>query len=260
MPGRPRREGKDDRLLESRVAAIDGERRRAEEILHGINQGLIDLGAVAFGGNTDDVLDQLERMTGVGRYRSKTPNVANFAAGCARATAVRNERRTRQAVTHSPFFRASDAGISRFFAPGSGADGIGGRQFRRRASRAWRPAGAPGRCRAPVRSAARHSDFREPHPREFFSPASAPARRPSAEKLELLADAGVEQAMVCRFNAAFAALSAEVVHRPGAGGRIVCATSSSVTISVLVAGAPVISRCCGRLASRMALPWRRWAA
>ena len=50
----------------------------------------------------------------------------------------------------------------------------------------------------------------EPHPREFFSPASAPARLTTfREKLELLADAGVEQAMVCRFNAAFAALSAE---------------------------------------------------
>ena len=50
----------------------------------------------------------------------------------------------------------------------------------------------------------------EPHPREFFSPASAPARLTTLrEKLELLADAGVEQAMICRFNAAFAALSAE---------------------------------------------------
>ena len=50
----------------------------------------------------------------------------------------------------------------------------------------------------------------EPHPREFFSPASAPARLTTLrEKLELLAEAGIEQAMVCRFNAAFAALSAE---------------------------------------------------
>ena len=50
----------------------------------------------------------------------------------------------------------------------------------------------------------------EPHPREFFSPASAPARLTTLrEKLELLAEAGVEQAMVCRFNAAFAALSAD---------------------------------------------------
>ena len=50
----------------------------------------------------------------------------------------------------------------------------------------------------------------EPHPREFFSPASAPARLSTLrEKLELLADAGVEQAMVCRFNKAFAALSAD---------------------------------------------------
>jgi len=50
----------------------------------------------------------------------------------------------------------------------------------------------------------------EPHPREFFSPVSAPARLSTLrEKLELLADAGVEQAMVCRFNKAFAALSAD---------------------------------------------------
>lgn len=49
----------------------------------------------------------------------------------------------------------------------------------------------------------------EPHPREFFSPASAPARLTTLrEKLELLAANGVEQAMVCHFNARFAALSA----------------------------------------------------
>lgn len=50
----------------------------------------------------------------------------------------------------------------------------------------------------------------EPHPREFFSPASAPARLTTfREKIELLGEAGVAQAMVCRFDAAFAALSAE---------------------------------------------------
>jgi riboflavin kinase / FMN adenylyltransferase len=50
----------------------------------------------------------------------------------------------------------------------------------------------------------------EPHPREFFAPDSAPARLTTLrEKLELLADLGVAQAMVCPFNAAFAALSAE---------------------------------------------------
>ena len=50
----------------------------------------------------------------------------------------------------------------------------------------------------------------EPHPREFFAPDSAPARLTTLrEKLELLADQGVAQAMVCPFNAAFAALSAE---------------------------------------------------
>lgn len=50
----------------------------------------------------------------------------------------------------------------------------------------------------------------EPHPREFFAPHSAPARLTTLrEKLELLAETGVCQAMVCPFNAAFAALSAE---------------------------------------------------
>src|SRR5574343_1954752 len=50
----------------------------------------------------------------------------------------------------------------------------------------------------------------EPHPREFFAPASAPARLTTLrEKLELLADCGAVQAMICPFNARFAALSAE---------------------------------------------------
>ena len=50
----------------------------------------------------------------------------------------------------------------------------------------------------------------EPHPREFFAPGSAPARLSTLrEKLELLADYGVRQAMVCPFNAAFAGLTAE---------------------------------------------------
>lgn len=50
----------------------------------------------------------------------------------------------------------------------------------------------------------------EPHPREFFAPDSAPARLTTLrEKLELLNECGAEQAMVCHFNAPFAALSAE---------------------------------------------------
>ena len=50
----------------------------------------------------------------------------------------------------------------------------------------------------------------EPHPREFFAPDSAPARLSTVrEKLELLADCGATQAMVCPFNACFAALSAD---------------------------------------------------
>ncbi len=50
----------------------------------------------------------------------------------------------------------------------------------------------------------------EPHPREYFSPASAPARLTRLrEKLELLAECGVDHVYVCRFNADFANLSAD---------------------------------------------------
>jgi len=50
----------------------------------------------------------------------------------------------------------------------------------------------------------------EPHPREYFSPADAPARLASLrEKLLLLAAAGVDRVHVCRFDARFAALSAD---------------------------------------------------
>jgi len=50
----------------------------------------------------------------------------------------------------------------------------------------------------------------EPHPREFFAPGSAPARLSTLrEKLELLGELGVEQTMVCPFNAGFAGLSAD---------------------------------------------------
>jgi riboflavin kinase/FMN adenylyltransferase len=50
----------------------------------------------------------------------------------------------------------------------------------------------------------------EPHPREFFSPTSAPPRLSTLrEKLELIADDGVQLAYVCHFNARFAALSAD---------------------------------------------------
>uniref|UniRef100_Q47BK4 Riboflavin biosynthesis protein n=1 Tax=Dechloromonas aromatica (strain RCB) TaxID=159087 RepID=Q47BK4_DECAR len=50
----------------------------------------------------------------------------------------------------------------------------------------------------------------EPHPREFFAPESAPARLSTLrEKLELLGDSGVSQVMICPFNGAFSALSAE---------------------------------------------------
>lgn len=46
----------------------------------------------------------------------------------------------------------------------------------------------------------------EPHPREYFAPADAPARLASLrEKLLLLEASGVDRVHVCRFNTAFAA-------------------------------------------------------
>jgi riboflavin kinase/FMN adenylyltransferase len=49
----------------------------------------------------------------------------------------------------------------------------------------------------------------EPHPREFFSPQSAPARLTRLrDKLELMAAGGVDRVHVIRFGAQFAALSA----------------------------------------------------
>jgi riboflavin kinase / FMN adenylyltransferase len=66
----------------------------------------------------------------------------------------------------------------------------------------------------------------EPHPREFFSPANAPARLTSMrEKLELFAEHGVENAYVCQFDAAFAAMDAaefiEQVLRRSLDARVV---------------------------------------
>ncbi len=49
----------------------------------------------------------------------------------------------------------------------------------------------------------------EPHPREFFSPETAPARLSALrEKLELLAEEGIALTTICRFDARFAALTA----------------------------------------------------
>ena len=50
----------------------------------------------------------------------------------------------------------------------------------------------------------------EPHPREFFAPDQAPTRLTSLrEKLELLADFGVDRVHLCRFNYAFAQITAD---------------------------------------------------
>lgn len=50
----------------------------------------------------------------------------------------------------------------------------------------------------------------EPHPREFFSPDQAPARLTSLrEKLERLAQSGVDRVHVCRFNYGLAQTTAE---------------------------------------------------
>ncbi len=49
----------------------------------------------------------------------------------------------------------------------------------------------------------------EPHPREFFTPDTAPARLSSLrEKLELFEMLGIDYVYVCRFNAEFAQMSA----------------------------------------------------
>jgi riboflavin kinase/FMN adenylyltransferase len=49
----------------------------------------------------------------------------------------------------------------------------------------------------------------EPHPREFFTPDTAPTRLSSLrEKLELFAGFGIDRVHVCRFNAQFAQMSA----------------------------------------------------
>ena len=49
----------------------------------------------------------------------------------------------------------------------------------------------------------------EPHPREFFTPEQAPTRLTSLrEKLELLAELGVDRVHICRFNSQFAKMSA----------------------------------------------------
>jgi riboflavin kinase / FMN adenylyltransferase len=51
----------------------------------------------------------------------------------------------------------------------------------------------------------------EPHPREFFAPQNAPARLSSMrEKLEYFEEAGVQKVFVCRFNQAFAGISAQL--------------------------------------------------
>jgi riboflavin kinase/FMN adenylyltransferase len=55
----------------------------------------------------------------------------------------------------------------------------------------------------------------EPHPREFFAPAQAPARLSSLrEKSELIEAAGIDRLHVCRFNQSFSSLSpAEFIER-----------------------------------------------
>ena len=50
----------------------------------------------------------------------------------------------------------------------------------------------------------------EPHPREFFAPDKAPTRLTSLrEKLELLAECGIERVHLCRFDYRFAQITAE---------------------------------------------------
>jgi len=60
----------------------------------------------------------------------------------------------------------------------------------------------------------------EPHPREFFAPDKAPTRLTSLrEKLERLAELGVDQVLVCRFDYDFARIAAgEFIERIVVGG------------------------------------------
>ncbi len=54
----------------------------------------------------------------------------------------------------------------------------------------------------------------EPHPREFFAPATAPARlTPLRDKAEALAALGIDHLFVCRFDAHFAARTPEAFVR-----------------------------------------------
>lgn len=61
----------------------------------------------------------------------------------------------------------------------------------------------------------------EPHPREFFSPADAPARlSPVRDKVDRLRRLGVDRVYVCRFDAAFSSQSPEVFARDILGARL----------------------------------------
>src|SRR5258707_9206472 len=58
----------------------------------------------------------------------------------------------------------------------------------------------------------------DPLPREYLAPEQAPARLSSLhERLGCIAQTGIETAFVERFDARFAALSAEEFHRPPPG-------------------------------------------
>jgi riboflavin kinase/FMN adenylyltransferase len=61
----------------------------------------------------------------------------------------------------------------------------------------------------------------EPHPREFFTPQSAPARLSSMrEKLEYFHEAGINDVFVMRFNQAFSAITASDFMHKGLTGAL----------------------------------------
>lgn len=61
----------------------------------------------------------------------------------------------------------------------------------------------------------------EPHPREYFAPATAPARLSSLrEKCEMFEHLGVDEVIVCRFNDALAALEPEAFVRDFLGHQL----------------------------------------
>lgn len=98
----------------------------------------------------------------------------------------------------------------------------------------------------------------EPQPREFFAPDTAPARLARLrDKLQLLADAGVDRMLCLAFNQRLCKLSAARSSIPFWSTAWACSIWRSVTTSVLAAIASAILTFCSRLARCRVSPSRR---